>query len=197
MKLLCLYLVNLIPISLALAIFEIWLEGFKKGPWGRTEFDHPFWGKKITGKGMFLRFLIGKVLEKTYITPYHVIMFVLLIPLVTIVNYGILWYLSDQTWSIHALLVMPIAGTKIIAPIFILAIWLGNMILEDFLWFTLQTLTGWRERQALPWLLAGNFPWHTKWWGFWGIKLPRFYITTPPIIATILLLQYWIALKFN
>ena len=88
---------------------------------------------------------------------------------------------------------MPVAGTKIIGPIFVLTVLVGNMVAEDFLWFALQSLTGWRHPDALSRLFKGDFAWHKEWWSMFGIKLPRFYITTTAVVIIVLFLQYLIA----
>ena len=191
------YVKNLLPISYLLAEFEIYLEGFKKGEWSKTEFDHKFWGRKIMGRNKLSRFIIGWVLEKTYITPYHIVMFGGIIPLVTIINYLVLWLTSGQVPTLYGWLFMTVAGTKIFAPLFVVAVWIGNLVLEDFLWFALQSLTGWREPHALSKLLHGEFAWHTKWWGFKGLMLPRFYFTTPLLVTLILLAQHFIVMRFG
>ena len=82
-----LYLCNVLLFSLPLAIFEIWLEGYKTGSWGKTEFsDRFFLGKKIDVSKSWL----GRVLEKEYFEWYHVTMFGIVMPLLVFLNYLLL-----------------------------------------------------------------------------------------------------------
>ncbi len=208
MKTLLLFLGNLIPISTLLAIFEIWLEGFKAGPWGQTVFASPWWEKRIERsesapkslkekiKYIFIDGIL-RITEKDYFCRYHVVLFGGIIPAITMINYVVLWCMSGNVWSIHGLLLMTIAGTKIFTPLFIVAVWIGNLVLEDFLWFAIQSLTGWREPHALRRLLHGDFAWHKKWWTFFGLSVPRFYVTTPMIVAVLLIAQWAVALAFR
>jgi hypothetical protein len=198
LKLIELFVANLLPISVALAIFEIWLEGYKVGPWGRTEFKHPFWEKKITGgKNRFASFLIQRVLDKPYINVYHIIMFVGIIPLISVLNYGDLWYVSGHDWSLHGWLIMEIDGAKIFAPIFLVAVWVGNMVVEDFLWFAIQTLTGWREPMALRRLFQGDFAWHKNWVQIGKIFIPTSYLTGIAITGALLAAQNLLVIWFK
>jgi len=179
LKILILYAINVMSIAFPLAILEIWLEQFKVGKWGATEFQHPFWGKKIQIG------LLDRITEKSYVTPYHLMMFGAIIPAVTILNFLLFWHLSGHSW-----LVMDVGGAKIVPIIFLPTVWLGNMVTEDFLWFAIQSVTGWREPKALERLLAGDFVWHTEFVELSrSIMLPRFYIVIPLWVAILLVTQ--------
>jgi hypothetical protein len=115
-------------------------------------------------------------------------MFGAIIPAITVLNFLLFWHLSGHTWSI-----MSFGGVKIVPIIFLPTIWLGNMVLEDFLWFAIQSITGWREPKALERLFAGDFVWHTEFVELpFSIMLPRFYITTPLWVAILLIIQQFI-----
>jgi hypothetical protein len=165
---------NLLFFAIPLALFEIWLENFKSGWDG--EFIHPFWGKKIYWGWML------KVFQKRYVTPYHLIMFGVIIPLITLTEYLMLHFLDGSRW-----IVVSFGKVTIIPPLFILALWLGNMVVEDFLWFALNTWFHFRFPDALHKLFKGEFKWHTQWVNIThNVMLPRFYLTTPIWIAILL-----------
>jgi hypothetical protein len=167
MTTLWLYLLNVLVIAFPLAIFEIWLEKYKSG-WG-GEFYHPFWGKKIR-IGLLLR-----IAEKIYVTPYHLIMFGVVIPGIFTAEYFSLRYLA---W--HGGWILSFTDISIVPAIFLPAVWLGVTVVEDFLWFALN----WRYPDALLRLCRGEMAWHTRWVKITdSVKLPRFYLTVPLGIA--------------
>ncbi len=156
------YAINVLVVAVPLALFEIWLERFKTG-WG-GEFRSPFWGYKITWRPLCL------VMQKTYVTPYHLLMFGLVIP-VTLVA---------QCW----LTPLPVVG-----PVYFLALWIGVATLEDFLWAALN----WHYPRALHRMFHQGLSWHTKWIELTQeVKVPRFYITSPFWIAILLVIQHLI-----
>ena len=67
------FLANVIALSFALAILEVFIE--KQNGWA-TGFG-PFWGKKYFQDGW-----VAKLCEKHYLTRYHLMMFCLVVPLV-------------------------------------------------------------------------------------------------------------------
>jgi hypothetical protein len=178
LKELLFYLGNVLLIAVPLAIFEVWLENFKPGPWGHTEFDHPFWGKKLKWFGNCWPF------EKAYVTPYHLIMFGVIVPSITVIEYAALRYLAISGW-----IVLSFKYMTIVAPLFIAAIWIGNMVLEDFLYMVFISF-GNRFPYALDKFLHGEFEWHKKWFPEKSkIKLPRSYFIGLIAIEFLFLLQ--------
>lgn len=156
------YAINVLVVAVPLAIFEIWLGRFKDG-WG-GEFRHPFWGYKITWRPLCL------VMQKTYVTPYHLLMFGLVIPAA----------LGIECWVLRH---------QIVWPVFFLALWIGVAILEDFLWFALN----WHYPGALRRLVREGLSWHTKWVQLSkNVKVPSFYVTSPFWIAVLLVIQHLI-----
>jgi hypothetical protein len=180
LKTLDFYLWNVLAIAFPLALFEIWLERFKSGWDG--EFTSRFWGKKIR-----IGFL-NKVFEKAYITPYHFIMFGAIIPALMVVQYAWLVHLAGRNS-----LVMEFWDLKIVPLIFLPAVWLGNAVLEDFLWFALN----WHFPDALRKLFRGEFKWHTKWVVVGKGMVPRFYLTTPGLVIVLLVLEDFIVKHYE
>lgn len=173
-----LYLANVLIISIPLAIFEIWLERFKHGPWGEGEFQHRFWGHKIDNK------ILCTILQKKYVTPYHLVVFIAVLGAL----FGLEWhYFATQSisngWIISA--VLPIFGAvKIIPLIFFPALWLGVATVEDLFWFALN----WRVPNSLMKLIRKEFGWHTAYYHINPSKtwwLPKFYLQTLAIVLVL------------
>jgi len=177
MTVFCLYISNVILIAAPLAIFEIWLEKYKSG-WG-GEFYNPFWGKKVS-----LGFIL-KVAEKTYVTVYHFVVWGLAVPILLILEFFILWHMSQSGFY-----VLDVASVRIVPSLFLLSVYLGVMVTEDFLWFALN----WRFPGALRRLFRGDMKWHTKWVSLTRYtQLPRFYLTTPLLVLVLLVVQHILA----
>ncbi len=177
LKLILFYVANVLLFAIPLAAFEVWLEKFKSGWDG--EFVDPFWGKKVNIR------LIDKVFEKTYVTPYHIIMFGVIMPGITVLEWLGLHWLTGQGW-----IMLSFGGITIIPPIFLSAVWIGNAVVEDFLWFAFNSWFGFRFPDALAKLFMGEFKWHTKWARLSpSVMLPRFYLTAPIWIVILLVAQ--------
>lgn len=175
--LLLLYIANVLVLAIPLAFFEIWLENFKSGWDG--EFTDPFWGRKIRWRWM------NTLFEKAYVTPYHLVMFGAVIPGITFLEYWIFHILSGGSW-----LIMSFRGITIVAPIYIVAVWIGNAVVEDFFWFAFNSWFKFRFPDALDKLFRGEFKWHTKWVRVTrSAVLPRFYFTAPVVILGLMAAQ--------
>ena len=168
------YLANVFIIALPFAVLEIWLEKFKS-EWD-GEFNSAFWGKKIQIK------LLLKMTDKTYITVYHFVMFGLFLPgILTLESFVLFHAGQNQFW------IFEVNGARLIALIFIFAVWLGVAVVEDFLWFLLN----WRYPKALGKLFKAELAWHTHWISLTNsIKLPRFYITAPIVVVILFVINY-------
>ncbi|MDE2188183.1 MAG: hypothetical protein KGJ35_00435 [Patescibacteria group bacterium] len=189
------YAANVLLFAIPLALFEIWLDasGKKKGPWGDTKFVDPYWGKELNVPFFNLMF--------SHLTRYHIVLFGYIGLVMFVAEYIAIKLLADRGWIIASF-----GETKIVAPIYMVNVLVGNMVTEDFLWFAIQTVTGklvgWGEPQALSRLTHGNFKWHEK-GGFWPIVpgtswpiLPKFYFWVPGVIIIIfiierLVIHYW------
>ena len=182
------YAANVLLFAIPLALFEIWLDASKKkiGPWGDTKFVDPFWGKELDIPFFNKMF--------SHLTRYHIVLFGYIGLVMFVLEYVALRFLADHGW-----IIMSFGGIKVIAPIYMINVLIGNMVTEDFLWFTIQTVTGrifgWGEPEALSRLSHGNFKWHEK-GGFWPIipsthwpKLPKFYFWVPLVIITIFVVE--------
>ena len=177
------YIVNVLLLATPLAVFEIWLDvsGKKIGPWGDTKFVDPFWGKELKVPYFSQMF--------SHLTRYHIVLFGYIGLVVFVLEYMVLRLLSDSGW-----IIMYIHGVKIIAPLYIAAVLVGNMLAEDMLWFVIQSITGklfgWGEPEAVARLLRGDFKWHTKWSQITtSVMLPRSYLTTPGWVVILLIAQ--------
>ncbi len=185
------FVVNVVVIATPLALFEIWLERYKSG-WG-GEFYSPFWGYKIEFSFLSkikLGFLL-KILEKTYVTPYHLLMFGLVLPGIFTAEFLWLKHLAGgvSSW------VLPVGfwGISIVPVIYFVALWIGVATLEDFLWSALN----WHYENAMSRFFSGDLAWHAKWSELApGIKVPSFYISSPIWIAFLLISQ-WIVVSFS
>ncbi|MBU6231185.1 MAG: hypothetical protein KGI45_02500 [Patescibacteria group bacterium] len=201
MKTIEIYLGILLPlVSIPLALFEIWLEENRKtGPWGKTYFKDAWWGKKFCGNNPISRFLIRTVSGHDYIERYHIVMFFIVIPAWFAAIYFAFWFCSNQTgWS---LTIFPIFGTKTFAPLFFLAIGVGNMVAEDFLYFAIQSVTGrlfgWGKADALWRFLHGDHAWTTDWLPkVCGYTIPRSYLIGSAVVAIMLFIEHGLANRF-
>ena len=181
MKTFLFYIANVLLFAIPLGLFEVYLERFKSG-WDGEFFD-PFWGKKINVAWM------DKAFEKTYVTPYHIIMFGIVFPGIIALEYLGLHCVAGHGWWR-----LDFWGISIIPLAFIPAVLVGNMVFEDFLWFVFNSYCWWfkvRFPDALAKLFRGEFKWHTKWIDIplVGIKLPRFYIWATAIAIILLIIQ--------
>lgn len=149
---------DVLAISLAVAIFEIVLE--KDQGWASARGNN-FWGRPI-----WIHTWFSTIFEKQYVTVYHLGMFGVAIPGALIAEW------------------LALRSAGIALPLLsIVAAWLAITAVEDFLWFVLN----WYYPSSLRDLLAGKIWWHTRWVRLGSISLPRFYLWTP-VASLILLL---------
>ncbi len=177
------YLLNVGVISLFLALFEIYLEKYKSGFGG--EFTSPFWGRKLKPS------LLIKAFQKAYVTPYHLIMFGLILPTIYFGEYVILehGHLTQLVTTFNGMMLVPI--------IYLVAVVIGVMTLEDFLFFVFSGLIipKWLPEKrfdgALQKLLRGEVAWHTEWVHISPSKMvPKFYLQVPVLVTELLLIQH-------
>lgn len=182
MKTIALYISNVVLFSVPWAIFEVWLEKYKSG-WG-GEFWHPFWGKKLYPK------LILTVFQKSYITPYHIIFYLIWAVLIFGEYFFFYQPKSIMAWIEGWFMAIKVIGVEIIPLIFLPAVLLGVTVLEDFLWVIFNTMFKWHFPDAIDRFFRGDFPWHTHWVNITAnIKLPSFYLYLPVEITVILIFQ--------
>ncbi len=163
---------NVLLLSLALAIFEILLE--KENGWASAS------NPKGAGRELFRGSIISEICEKPYLTAYHLFVFLLIIPLilggelllVEAVGIGHPVF-SSLFASPAAYLVMQVGGVTFIPLLFLTAAWFCILVVEDLLWFLLN----WHYPKSMEDLLAGKIWWHTRWLTLGSVKLPRFYFT--------------------
>lgn len=165
--------VNVLFLSLALALFEIFFE--KENGWASAA------NPRGAGRKLFHGSLISDICEKPYLTAYHLFVFVLVLPLVLT---GELWLvaaagtghstLGSLFSSPASYLVMKIGGVAFVPILFFVAAWFSIFVVEDLLWFLLN----WHYPRSMEDLLSGRIWWHTRWLSLGSIKLPRFYVTT-------------------
>ncbi len=181
------WLADVLVLSIALVLFEISLE------------KNQGWASGLSRDGLGKRLLqgssIARLLEKPYITVYHLLMFGVIVPLI----------LAGQCWIIRAFWVSRTAGMRDAAwlavwqvgavsfvPLFSsIAAWLAISTTEDFLWFALN----WHYPTSRQDLLSGNIWWHTRWVAFGKIKLPRCYISALILAGVFLWVSTHIAAK--
>ena len=153
MKTLAIYLANVLLFAIPLGMFEVYLERFKGKKWN-GEFTDTFWGEQINIR------LIDRFCEKTYVTPYHLIMFCGIFPGITALEWIGLHQLAGHGW-----LIVSFAGMTIIPPIFLAAVLIGNMVVEDILWAVFNSYCWWfafRFKDGLQRYCRGELAWHTK-----------------------------------
>jgi hypothetical protein len=179
------WFLNVLVLSLLLAIFEILIE--RQNGWA-SKANPKGWGRKL-----FSGSLLSRVCEKHYLTVYHVFVFAVVIPLML---WGELWLVESFDIghpvfgrlfvSSQANLVMRVGGVALIPLLFLLAAWFFILVVEDALWFLLN----WYYPKSMEDLLSGNIWWHTRWLTLGSIKLPRFYVTTPLVAAVFLVASF-------
>ncbi len=120
-------------------------------------------------------------MEKAYISVYHLVMFGGVLPTIYIVEYFLFAHLAR-----HHGWILSFEGITVVPVIYLLAVWMGANVLEDFLYFFLN----WHFPNALRRFFKGEMNWHTKYIQITATKkLPRFYLTTPIWIATLFVAQ--------
>ncbi|MAF79916.1 hypothetical protein CL629_02450 [bacterium] len=153
------YAVNIIAIALPIALFEICIE--KGTGWG-AGFSKDKWYGKIIGKNNRWAEFLTRTIGIPHFTTYHICMLFLFLPILLAVEYF---------FFLHNILL-------------IVAIYIGVLIIEDFLWFVLN----WHF-PALKELLKGphgKIWWHKQWIKIFNkFYLPKSYLA---IIISILLL---------
>jgi hypothetical protein len=173
--------VNVLVLSLALAIFEILIE--KQNGWASAS-SPSGWGRKV-----FRDSIVSRICEKPYLTVYHLFVFVLVLPTILFGElllaesqgighpvYSRLFAASGPYW------VMRVGEVTLIPLLFLTAAWFLILAVEDILWFVFN----WYYPKSMEDLLSGNIWWHTRWLTLGPIKLPRFYLTTPLLAVAFL-----------
>ena len=173
---------DVLVLSLLLALLEINME--KDRGWGATLNSNGL-GRKVRPGRLFLG-----VVEKQYVTVYHLLMYGIILPGVIAAHWVALylfWSKQGLTVTGSGLLTVWHIGSTSLAP-FLLAIaaWLAICTIEDFLWFALN----WYYPASLRDLLAGKIWWHTQWVRIGRSMLPRFYVWTLIIAAGLLAVAY-------
>ena len=71
------------------------------------------------------------------------------------------------------------------------AIWFGNSGLEDFLYFLIQSITGWREPHALrKVVLERDFAWFKDWLPpIFGLNIPGHWVFCPAVSIALLAMR--------
>jgi hypothetical protein len=182
MKTIAFYFVNVLVISVPIALFEIYLERFKSG-WG-GEFTNQFWGKRFHFKFLDL------IAEKTYLSTYHIIMWLVAMPLIYLGIYLLMHHLSkNRGW-----MVLEFHNMGIIPVLYLPALALGVAIFEDFLWAALN----WHYEHALIRFFKAGLEWHTHWVRIASdIMIPRFYIWVAIVVALLLLTQRLLLVRLS
>jgi len=175
---------NVLLLSLALALSEIFLE--KEKGWASGA------NPKVAGRKLFRGSVLSDLCEKPYLTAYHLFVFGMIVPLILA---GELWLVGAAAIEHPSLanhLVMKIGGVAFVPILFLIAAWFCIFVVEDLLWFLLN----WHYPRSMRDLLSGKIWWHTRWLTLGAIKLPRFYLTTALIAAAFLaasLSPLWLA----
>lgn len=170
MSYLGLWSLNVLLVSSAIALFEINLEK-----------DHG-WASGLAQSGLGRRLwkdsVLARMIEKPYVTVYHLVLFGVIVPLILIGQYSIfrdLWITSRSEVIDGGVLTAWQVGSLHFTPLLSgIAAWFAITTVEDFLWFALN----WHYPSSLADLLAGRIWWHTRWVTIGKIKLPRFYVGT-------------------
>jgi hypothetical protein len=175
------WFLNVLVLSLALAIFEILIE--KQNGWASAANPNG-WGRKLFGGS-----ILSRVCEKHYLTVYHVFVFAVVVPMILwgelllVESFGIGHPVFSRLFaSSQAYWVMRVDGVALIPLLFLTAAWFSILVVEDALWFLLN----WYYPTSMEDLLSGNIWWHTRWLTLGSIKLPRFYVTTPVVAVAFL-----------
>jgi hypothetical protein len=172
---------NVLVLSLALAIFEILFE--KENGWASAT------NPKGAGRELFRGSIVAEICEKPYLTAYHLFVFSVIIPLILggelllVEALGIGHPVFSRLFvSPVAYLVMQVGGVKLIPLLFLTAAWFCILVVEDLLWFLLN----WHYPKSMEDLFAGKIWWHTRWLTLGSIKLPRFYLTISAVAVFLL-----------
>ena len=186
---------NVLILSLALALFEILLE--KESGWASA------CNPKGAGRKLFGGSIVSKICEKPYLTAYHLFVFLLILPLILGGEFLLVKAVGIGHPVLNSLfvrpadyLVMQISGVPFIPLLFLTAAWFCILVVEDLLWFLLN----WHYPKSMEDLLAGRIWWHTRWLTLGSIKLPRFYITISLIAFVFLtasLSPLWLTATMN
>jgi hypothetical protein len=109
-------------------------------------------------RGSFLACLV----EKPYITVYHLLMFGGVLPAILFIQCSLVRLLSvgDNFTVRYQILAIWHVGSVHFVPLYsCLAAWLAIGTTEDVLWFALN----WYYPKSLEDLVSGNIWWHTRW----------------------------------
>lgn len=159
------YILNVLAIAVPLAFFEIIVE--KKSGWGSSWQKNKWYAKAFAPKSAFMKF-IAKALDIEPPLNYHVLMFLLVIPVIFLFEY---FYIKKNI-------------------LLLLASFSGALVTEDFLWF----LFNWYF-DSLHQLLKGpngTIFWHKRWFKISGSSgkdkyLPASYFSAMAISLLLLL----------
>jgi len=184
------WLIIVLTVATPIALMEIYNdtdpEGWfwaKRGKWSKTKFVNPFWEERAKVPLPFIK----------YFTRYHAFVFVVIEPLT------VLYLLVPLASALMQYDVLPDEATFSQALVsksaLFVAIWLGVGGIEDFFYFTFQSLFGWYEPHALRRVvLDKDFDWFKDWLPpVFGLNIPGHWIFCPAAsIALLLVRQYLI-----
>src|ERR1700726_3250961 len=145
---LCCWLIDVFIFSAALALFEIVLERDEGWASGLSQ--------NRLGRRLWQGSLFVHLLEKPYLTAYHLLMFDVVVPLILTAQCALirlLWVSRTSIVRNSGILMIWQVGSADFSPLFAcIAAWLAICTIEDFLWFALN----WYYPESLRDLLSGN-----------------------------------------
>ncbi len=177
----CYWFLHLAVLSSILAVYEILME---KGNGWASALNPNTWGRKI-GEGTYF----AQLIEKPYLTVYHIVMFGAIIPALLACELFAFQSIAHPVVTRNVLAVWHVGSITFMPLLSAIATWHGLCVLEDFLWFVLN----WHYPTSLSDLLSGKIWWHTKWANVGRIKFPRYYISSAAQAAVFLALSAYLA----
>ena len=160
-----LFLLNVLIISIPVALFEIWIE--KEKGWGAGLPKDRWYGAVIGEKSVVMK-NVARSIGVPYFFGYAIFMYFLLIPAILILEY---------------LLYIP-------HPLFLVAVYVAILAIEDFSWFVLNPyFNSLRELLKGPY---GSIWWHKRWIPISSSKyLPASYFLSAISVSVLLLIYFY------
>jgi hypothetical protein len=178
------WLTCVLVLSAVIALFEVVLE--KNQGWA-SGFERRWMGRQLFHHGILLA-----LIEKPYITVYHLLMFGGIVPLILAAECLLIrFFWVSHIFAIRGSVLLTVwqVGSVRFLPWFSgIAAWLAICVIEDFLWFVFN----WYYPASLHDLLSGNIWWHTRWVQVGRLKVPRFYLSTMLLVCALWSLSVYI-----
>ncbi len=159
-----LFLLNVVALAVPISLLEIALE--KDKGWGASFPKNSWYGKTVGQRSKVMQRL-ARLIGIPYFFGYTILMYFLLVPAILTLEY--FFFIHDV--------------------VFLVAVFIGNLFIEDFLWFVFNPyFSAFRELLKGP---HGSIWWHGQWIKIGSeTYLPASYLKGSLIVGVLIVYSY-------